>query len=201
VKHDWFSGYRPTFYAPYAQGPRTYGVLAVRTRGEETAITAAVRQVIKEVDPDLPLADVHSLLRWRSLKTVGMQFVAGLMTSFAGIGLFLSAIGIYGVMAYSVSQRTREIGVRMALGATARAVMGMTLRDALSLASIGIAIGLFIAFGLGRLMAANLFGVVQLDPITFVVVAALLGLVALAAGSVPARRAMRVDPMTALRAE
>jgi putative ABC transport system permease protein len=201
VNQDWFTGYRPTYYAPYAQVPRSFGVLAVRTRGDETAITPAVRQVFHEIDPDLPLADVHSLLRHRSLKTVGMQFVAGLMAAFAGIGLFLSAIGIYGVMAYSVNQRTREIGVRMALGATTREVLGMTLRDAMSLAAIGIAVGLVLAFGLGKLLAANLFGVVQLDAVTFVGVAGVLASVAFVAGSVPARRAMRVDPVTALRAE
>lgn len=201
VKHDWFSGYRPTYYAPYAQVPRSFGVLAVRTRGDETAITPAVRHVFHDIDPDLPLADVHSLVRHRSLKTVGMQFVAGLMAAFAGIGLFLSAIGIYGVMAYSVNLRTREIGVRMALGATTREVLGMTLRDAMSLAAVGIGVGLVIAFALGKLLAANLFGVVQLDAVTFVGVAALLASVAFVAGSVPARRAMRVDPVTALRAE
>jgi ABC-type antimicrobial peptide transport system permease subunit len=157
--------------------------------------------VFHDIDPDLPLADVHSLLRHRSLRTIGMQFVAGLMASFAGIGLFLSAIGIYGVMAYSVNQRTREIGVRMALGATAREVLGMTLRNAMSLTGIGIAVGLVIAFGLGKLLVANLFGVVELDAITFIGVAAVLAVVALVAGSVPARRAMRVDPVTALRTE
>ena len=201
VKHDWFSGYRPTYYTPYAQGPRSFGVLAVRTRDEETAVTPAVRQVFQEIDPDLPLADVYSLLQHRSLKTTGMQFVAGLMASFAGIGLFLSAIGIYGVMAYSVNQRTREIGVRMALGASTGNVLGMTLRDAMSLATIGIIVGTVLAFGLGKLLVANLFGVVQLDVMTFVAVAMVLGSVAFAAGSVPARRAMRVDPATALRAE
>jgi putative ABC transport system permease protein len=201
VKHDWFSGYRPTYYAPYDQAPRTFGVLAVRTRGDETAIAPVVRQVFHEIDPDLPLADVYSLLRHRSLKTIGMRFVAGLMAAFAGIGLFLSAIGIYGVMAYSVNQRTREIGVRMALGATTREVLGMTLRDAMGLAGIGIGVGMVIAFGLGKLLVANLFGVVQLDAITFVGVALMLAFVAFVAGSVPARRAMRVDPVTALRAE
>ena len=201
VKHDWFSGYRPTYYTPYAQAPRPYAVLAVRTRGEETAITPAVRQVFHDIDPDLPLADVYSLVQHRSLKTTGMQYVAGLMAAFAGIGLFLSAIGIYGVMAYSVNHRTREIGVRMALGATTREVLGMTLRDAMSLAAVGIAVGLFLAFGVGKLLVANLFGVVELDVTTFVAVATVLAFVAFVAGSVPARRAMRVDPVTALRAE
>jgi putative ABC transport system permease protein len=201
VKHDWFDGYRPTFYVPLAQAPRDYGVLTVRTSGEETSIAPAVRQVFHEIDPNLPLADVHSMLRLRSLRTIGMQFVAGLMASFAGIGLFLSAIGIYGVMAYSVSQRTREIGVRIALGATSREVMGMTLRDAMSLAAVGIAIGLLAAFGLGKILVATLFGVIELDTITFVTFAGILALVAILAGSVPARRAMRVDPITALRAE
>jgi putative ABC transport system permease protein len=201
VKHGWFTGYRPTFYAPYAQAPRSFGVLTVRTRGDETAVAPAVRQALRDIDSDLPLADVHSMVRHRSLKTVGMQFVAGLMAAFAGIGLFLSAIGIYGVMAYSVNQRTREIGVRMALGASTREVLGMTLRDAMTLTAIGIGVGLVVALALGQLLAANLFGVVQLDAITFVAVAAVLAFVALLAGTVPARRAMRVDPMTALRAE
>jgi putative ABC transport system permease protein len=201
VKHDWFDGYRPTFYLPYAQAPRSFAVLAVRTSGDETSIAPAVRQLFHEIDPNLPLADVHTMLRLRSLRTVGMQFVAGVMASFAGIGLFLSAIGIYGVMAYSVSQRTREIGVRIALGATAREVMTMTLRNAMVLAGVGIAIGLVAAFGLGKVLAANLFGVVQLDAVTFVAFAFVLAFVAVVAGSVPARRAMRVDPMTALRAE
>lgn len=201
VKHDWFTGYRPTYYVPYAQATVSYGSLVVRTRGEETAIAPAVRAVFRELDPNLPLSDVNSLLRMRSLKTVGMQFVAALMTAFAGIGLFLSAIGIYGVMAYSVTQRTREIGVRMALGATAGAVMGMTLRNAMTLAGIGIAIGLMAAFGLGKVMVANLFGVVQLEAMTFAAFALVLALVAMLAGSVPAWRAMRIDPVSALRAE
>ena len=201
VKHDWFSGYQPTFYVPYAQSPRPFGVLAVRTQGEETAIAPAVRRIFLELDPNLPLVSVHSARRLRDLRTTGMQFVAGLMGSFAGLGLFLSAIGIYGVMAYSVRQRTREIGVRMALGATTREVMGMTLRDAAALASVGIAVGLVAAFGLAKVLAANLFGVVELDGVTFAGFAAVLAAVALVAGSVPARRAMRVDPMTALRAD
>jgi putative ABC transport system permease protein len=201
VKHDWFFGYRPTYYVPYAQEPRSFGVLTVRTPGEETAVAPAVRQIFLELDPNLPLASVHSALKLRDLRTIGMQFVAGLMSTFAAIGLFLSAIGIYGVMAYSVSQRTREIGVRIALGATAREVMGMTLRDAVALAAAGIAVGLVAAFGLGKLLVANMFGVVELDAPTFVVFAGLLAGVAVLAGTVPARRAMRVDPISALRAE
>ena len=201
VKQHWFAGYRPTFYTSYTQTPSDSGVLAVRVSGDETAIAPAVRQIVRELDANLPLANVHTLLRWRSLRTAGMQFVAGLMAAFAGIGLFLSAIGVYGVMAYSVGQRTREIGVRMALGATAREVMGMTLRNAIALAGAGIAIGLLAAFGLGKLLVASYFGVVQLDAVTFIVFAAVLaGVVVLAAG-VPARRAMRVDPISALRAE
>jgi predicted permease len=201
VKHSWWFGYRPTYYVTFAQEPREQGVLAVRVRGDESAIAPSVRQVFRDIDPELALANVHSLLRWRSLRTVGIRFVAGLIASFAGIGLFLSAIGIYGVMAYSVNQRTREIGVRMALGATGRQVMSMTLRSAVLLAGIGIAIGLVAAFGLGKLVVASFFGVVQLDPTTFGVFAAVLALVAVIAAGVPARRAMRVDPMSALRAE
>jgi putative ABC transport system permease protein len=201
VKHFWFVGYRPTYYVTFAQEPREQAVLAVRVRGEESAIAPAVRQVFRDLDPELALANVHSLLRWRSLRTAGMRFIAGLIASFAGIGLFLSAIGIYGVMAYSVNQRTREIGVRMALGATGGQVMGMTLRSAALLAGIGIAIGLVAAFGLGKLLVASLFGVVQLEPVTFGVFAGVLALVALIAAGVPARRAMRVDPISALRAE
>ncbi len=201
VKRNWFFGFRPTFYVPYAQSTRSYGVLAVRTRGDETTIAPPVREVVRGIDASLPLANVHSMMRWRSLRTVGMQFVAGLMAAFAGIGLFLSSIGIYGVMAYSVSRRTREIGVRMALGATAHEVMRMTLRDAVSLAIAGIAIGLLAAFALGKLLVASMFGVVQLDLVTFAVFATVLAIVAVIAGSVPARRAMRIDPINALRAE
>ena len=201
VKHGWWFGFRPTYYVTFEQAPRGQGVLSVRVRGAESAITPAVRQVFREIDPELALANVHSLLRWRLLRTVGIRFIAGLIASFAGIGLFLSAIGIYGVMAYSVGRRTREIGVRMALGATRRQVMGMTLRSALLLAGIGITIGLVAAFGLGKILVASMFGVVQLDPVTFGVFAGVLVLVALVAASVPARRAMRVDPITALRAE
>jgi putative ABC transport system permease protein len=201
VKHNWWFGFRPTYYVTFAQEPRDDAVLAVRVRGEESAIAPAVRQVFRDVDPELALANVHSLLRWRSLRTVGIRFVAGLIASFAGIGLFLAAIGIYGMMAYSVTQRTREIGVRMALGATGGQVMSMTLRNAVLLASLGIAIGLVAAFGLGKLLVASLFGVVQLDPVTFGVFAGVLALVAVLAASVPARRAMRVDPISALRAE
>jgi putative ABC transport system permease protein len=201
VKHNWWDGYRPTYYVPYAQAPQAYAVLAVRVRGEETAIAPAVRQIFRELDPNLPLANVHTLLRWRSLRTVGIQFIAGLIAAFAAIGLFLSAIGIYGVMAYSVTQRTREIGVRMALGATGRQVMTMTLRNAVLLSSIGIAVGLVAAFGLGKLLVANMFGVVQLDVATFAAFAVVLAAVAVVAAGVPARRAMRVDPIDALRAE
>ncbi len=201
VKHSWWFGFRPTYYVTFAQEPRDQGVLAVRVRGEESAIAPVVRQVFRDVDPELALANVHSLLRWRSLRTVGVRFIAGLIASFAGIGLFLSAIGIYGMMAHSVNQRRREIGVRMALGATGRQVMRMTLRNAVLLAGIGIAIGLVAALGLGKLLVASLFGVVQLDPITFGVFAGVLLLVAVVAAGVPARRAMRVDPISALRAE
>jgi putative ABC transport system permease protein len=201
VKHFWFLGYRPTYYVTFAQEPREQAVLSVRVRGDESAIAPAVRHVFRELDPELALANVNSLLRWRSLRTAGIRFIAGLIAAFAGIGLFLAAIGLYGVMAYSVTQRTREIGVRMALGATGRQVMGMTLRNASLLAGIGIAIGLVAAFGLGKLLVTSLFGVVQLDPVTFAVFAGVLALVALVAAAVPARRAMGVDPITALRAE
>jgi putative ABC transport system permease protein len=201
VKHNWFRGPRPTYYVTYAQAPRAYGMLTVRVRGKEEAIVPAIRQVIRDIDPNLPLSDVHSLRRWRSLQTIGIQFVAALVAAFAGIGLFLSAIGIYGVMAYAVAQRTREIGVRMALGATAGEVMRMTLVEAAMLSALGIAMGLIAAFGLGKLLVANMFGVVQLDVLSFAVFSAVLALVALIASSVPARRAMRVDPINALRAD
>lgn len=201
IKHDWFFGYQPTYYVPLAQNVVNYATLLVRTGGSETAIVPAVRQLAREIDPDLPLFDVHSLEQWRWLRTIGMQYVAALMAAFAGIGLFLSAIGIYGVMAYSVTQRTRELGVRIALGATGAQVMKATLGEALTLTAIGIVVGLVAAFGLAQVMVATLFGVIELDTITFVWVAAVLALVAVVAGGVPARRAMRVDPIVALRAE
>jgi putative ABC transport system permease protein len=201
IGHDWYDGLQPTFYVPLIQSAVDYATLLVRTRGDEASVVPAVRQVARNLDANLPLYAVQTLTRFRYMRTVGLQYVAAMLASFAGIGLFLAAVGIYGVMAYSVSQRTRELGVRIALGATARQVMNMTLRDAVTLTSAGIAIGLLAAFALGKVMVANLFGVVQLDAITFIVFAGVLAVVAVIAGSVPARRAMRVDPIVALRTE
>jgi ABC-type antimicrobial peptide transport system permease subunit len=160
-----------------------------------------VREVMRQLDASLPLADVRSLAQWRRVRSIGIQYVAALMAAFGAIGLFLAAVGIYGVMAYSVNQRTRELGVRIALGATGSQVMGMTLRQALVLSLVGITVGSVAAFALARVMVSTLFGVIQMDVVMFVAFAVMLLAVALVASGVPARRAMRVDPIAALRAE
>lgn len=201
VKHEWWFGYRPTYYVPLAQSTVDYATLLVRVRSDEAAVVPMVREVMRQLDASLPLADVRSLAQWRRVRSIGIQYVAALMAAFGAIGLFLAAVGIYGVMAYSVNQRTRELGVRIALGATGSQVMGMTLRQALVLSLVGITVGSVAAFALARVMVSTLFGVIQMDVVMFVAFAVMLLAVALVASGVPARRAMRVDPIAALRAE
>jgi putative ABC transport system permease protein len=129
------------------------------------------------------------------------RFLMTLMVIFAAVALLLAAVGIFGVLSYQMSRRTREIGIRMALGSTPRSVMGLVLREVLLVVFAGVAIGLAAAFGLSRFLASELFGVQPTDPLTFIAVAVVLTCVALLACYVPARRAMRVDPMVALRYE
>ena len=174
---------------------------AIRTAVDPLTLATTVKREMLNVDPSLPVTNIQSLEQIVSLSLAQDRFNTALLGSFSAIGLVLAVIGIYGVVAYSVTQRTREIGIRMALGARAGDVLKLVVSQGLVLALIGVVIGLGGAFGLTRLMSSLLFGVTATDPITFVATSLLVTGVALAACFVPARRAARVDPMVALRYE
>ncbi|HYL61030.1 MAG TPA: ABC transporter permease [Candidatus Methylomirabilis sp.] len=189
----------PTYDVYFAGGWTPF--LVVRTTSNPATVAAAVRDVVHKVDPNLPIAHVTTMEGLLSDSLSPRRFSAVLIGIFAGLALLLAAIGIYGVMSYTVSRRTQEIGVRMALGAQLGNVRGMILGQTLKLTLIGVGLGLAGAFVVARFLASLLFGVGTYDPVTFVGVALLLIGVALAASYVPARRAMRVDPIVALRYE
>jgi putative ABC transport system permease protein len=174
---------------------------AIRTSVDPLSLSATAKGQMLNVDASLPVSNLQSLEQIVSLSLAQDRFNTTLLGLFAGIGLLLAVIGIYGVMAYSVAQRTREIGIRIALGAGSRSVLKLVLSRGLILALMGVTIGLAGAFALTRLLSSLLYGVTPTDPLTFVVTAVLLTGVALAACFVPARRATKVDPMVALRYE
>ncbi len=175
--------------------------IAMRTAGAPAALTSAVIGQIRSLDPDLPIAKIRTMDQAMSESVAGPRFNTSLLGIFSIAALFLAAIGIYGVLAYTVAQQTHEIGIRIALGAQQRDVMLLVLAQGARLALIGIAIGLLAAFGLTRLMASLLYGTSVSDPLTFAAVSAVLFVVALLACYIPARRAMKVDPIVALRYE
>jgi putative ABC transport system permease protein len=182
-------------------GGNTRQNFTVRATGAPTLVAAAVRGAVRDIDPALPIFGMQAMTDLVSDSLVRPRFLSILLGLFSAIALVLAAVGIYGVMAYSVSQRTQEIGVRMALGARSSDVMTMVLTQGTKLAAIGVGIGLASAFALTRLMSTLLFEVSVTDPATFAAVVGLLGVVALLACYVPARRATKVDPMVALRIE
>lgn len=202
ILHDWFLREpQPTFYVPLEQQPRFGMRLAVRTRGDPEAITAAVRSQVLRADPDQPIFNARSMRELLSERLIGLKYAAIVMGVLGFIALALSAVGIYGLMAYAVTRRTHEIGVRVALGAARSDVLRLTVGQALRVTFAGVGIGLFLAYGAARLMESNLFGVVRLEAATFVALALVLSTVSILAGYVPARRALAVDPAVALRAE
>ena len=200
--YNWWDGVdHQAVYVPLRQHPPRGGLqVGVRTRGEPTGATSAVRHALGTIDPRLPLSGVKSMQRAIADMTFGLQYLAWLMAVCGGIALALAVVGIYSMMAYAVSQRTHEFGVRMALGATAGDVLRLSVRRAAALTAGGVAIGLVLAFVFGRLMSASLFDLVALDPLVMTGIAAGLAAVALGAAYVPARRSLRVDPAAILRA-
>ena len=189
----------PTYDAYFVGGWTRY--LIVRTATDPLRIAAAVTEVVHKFDPNLPVTHVMALDKLISDSVSPRRFSAVLVAIFAGLALLLAAVGIYGVMSYTVSQRTQEIGVRMALGAQMGSVRGMILGQTLKLALIGVGIGVAGALGLARFLVSLVFGISTYDTATFLGVTLLLIAVALAASYIPARRAMRVDPIVALRYE
>jgi ABC-type antimicrobial peptide transport system permease subunit len=175
--------------------------VALRTKANPASITGSAREAIHSLDPELPLAKVVTLATLVDDSLSQPRFAMLLLASFGVLALLLASIGMYGVISYSVMQRTQEIGIRMALGADRRKVFAMILGQGARLAGLGISIGLVAALGLTRIMASFLFGVRPTDPLTFAAVSLLLVGIALLACYLPAHRATQVDPMVALRHE
>jgi putative ABC transport system permease protein len=190
-----------TVYMPVAQGEPDKLWVALRTAGRPEPIGSALRAAVAEIDPDLPVSSLASMEDVVDDMLAAPRFAMLMVLIFASIALLLAAIGIYGVISYSVSQRAHEIGVRMALGAKRSGVVGMVVRQVVTLAGAGIVIGTAGALGLGRVLRKMLFQVTPTDPATFVAMVAVLAVVALGAAAVPAWRAARLDPVSALRDE
>ncbi len=200
VHHTWFmNAMAPTFYVPFAQAPLGDMVVMLRSTGDPSPLAAVGRRLVLTRDAGQPVYEVRSLRQVRSEGAVGLMFAATFMGVFGLVGLLLAGVGIYAIMAYAVRQRTHEIGVRRALGARPREVLATTLGRGLRLTAIGLLVGLAGAYGLGSLMERTMFGSIQVDALTFVVFTAVLAAAAIAASIVPARRALRVDPLIALR--
>ncbi len=188
-------------YVPYLKDPWPFMTLVVRSSSDTASLGNTMRNEVWEVDKDLPVPDIRTMDQLLSGSVSRRRFNTLLLGIFASVALVLSAVGIYGVMSYSVTQRTHEIGIRMALGAQQSDVLKLVVGQGMTLLLIGVAIGLAAALGLTRVLTSLLFGVGATDPATFVIISVLLTGVALTACFVPARRAMKVDPMTALRYE
>lgn len=191
----------PLLYFPYHRFPLAFMGIAARSTAGPGAVASAVRQAVKDADPDMPVDKIVPLSNILYDSVAEPRFRTLLLGAFALVAVVLAAVGVYGLISFSVAQRTREIGIRVALGAQARQVMRPVLREGMTLAGIGVAIGLAGAFAATRVLAAFLFGVGATDPLTFAAVALLLLGVAFLASYIPSRRALRVDPITALRAE
>ena len=191
----------PIVYLPYDQAPVQDFSLLVRSSAPPSAIVNGTRAAIRETDADLPVFDVKTMTDALAESVSQPRFYAILLASFAGIALVIAALGIYGVISYTVNQRTRELGIRIALGAQRQRVLRLVIRQGMTLSVIGVVVGLVFAYVLTRVIASMLFGVAAADPLTFAAVTAIFLGIAWMASYLPARRAASVDPIIAMRAE
>ena len=192
---------RIAMYFPQTQVIGRAMNVVVRTTGDPAALTSTVRRAVRALDPDVPIYNVRTMAQRVDESLARRRFSMLLLTVFAGLALGLASIGIYGVIACLVTQGRRELGIRMALGATPRGILLLILRHGLGVALLGVGAGLAGAFALTRFMRNLLFGIGAVDPPTFVTVSVLLTAVALVASYLPARRAAGIDPMVSLRSE
>ena len=202
VRYDWFQAEPgPAIYRPYTQVGRPWTYVALRTAGDPMALIKGVRHRIAALDPELPVFEVMTLDKVISESVIGLSYVAVMMTVLGGIAMILACVGVYGVMAYAVSERTREIGIRVALGAERTDVLRIVIARGMLVTGIGLSIGLVISLLLGRLLASVIFGVSATDWQIFGGISLALAAAAILACYIPARRAMRIDPVEALRYE
>jgi predicted permease len=191
----------PLIYLPYTAEPQRGTFIVARTRIPPTALVKAFRQEVKSLDENLPVYDVRSLDDRIAQKRLNTGVFVALFSIFAAIALLLASVGLYAVVAHSVSQRTREIGLRMAVGGTARDIVRLVFAQGLRQVAVGMMIGLIAAFGVTRVLRAVLVGVSPSDPVTFLAVVLVLMLAGVLGCAIPARRATRVDPVVALRCD
>jgi predicted permease len=202
AKHDWLSEeQRPQIYGSYSQSPGLFATVVVRTKVEPLSLSQTVREAVWKVDKDQPVWKVRTVESLMAYNVADKRFLMLLMVVFAALALTITAIGLYGVVNYTVGRRTHEIGIRMALGARAGDVLKLVVSQGMRLALTGVGVGLIASFALTRYIESLLFGVSPTDALTFTSVSALLGGVALLACYIPARRATKVDPLIALRHE
>ena len=188
-------------YRPNAQQGLVFMHFVVRTSGDPLSVVPAIRAAVRAFDSTVPIAEVQSMGELYSASTATPRTIALLLLAFAGVGLALGAVGIYGVISYAVTQRTRELGIRVALGAIQGRIVSMVVGEGIRMAGIGIVLGAAAAVVAARALRTLVFGVATTDLATYGAVAAILTLVALAASYIPARRASRVDPLIALRSD
>lgn len=190
-----------TMYVSYKQAPRPYMTIVARTASDPQKFIQPISKAIYVVDKEQALWNVRTMEQVMEASVSGRRFNMTLLITFAALALVLAAVGVYGVMNYSVTLRRRELGIRIALGASSVDVLRLVLGQGLTLTLIGVGVGLIVAYGLTRLMASLLYGVSATDSLTFLSVSGVLVAVGLLASYLPARRAARVDPMIALRSE
>jgi ABC-type antimicrobial peptide transport system permease subunit len=187
-----------TYYFAMTQMPATTMTFAIKTTADPRSLVTSVRQTINQLDRELPVFDLRTMQERTDRSLVTRRSPLLLSLVFGALALFLSAVGIYGVLAYSVTQRSKEFGIRIALGSSARGVFDLVLREGLVLIGLGLLVGIAGALSLRRALETQLFGVRATDPVVMLLIVGILGMVAVAACLVPARRATRIDPIVAL---